>query len=69
MWEMGLGGRKEPDKDLGEMLARAMSRHCIFLPTPLLFTLRKENTAHSSHQSLSFGYKRKYQDFPTPAGS
>lgn len=31
-WEMGLGWWREPDKGLGEMLARAVNRHCIYLP-------------------------------------
>ena len=31
-WEMGLGWWREPDKGLGEMLVRAVSRHCIYLP-------------------------------------
>lgn len=35
-WEIGLGWQKEPSEDLGEMLIRAMSRHCIFLPIPLV---------------------------------
>lgn len=52
----------ESGTGLGEMLAEALSRHCIFLP--FLWFYCKKNTAHSSLQLLSSGYKGKYQASP-----
>lgn len=57
----------ESEKSLRKMSARAMSRHCISLPIFKLYF--KENITRSLLGLLSFSYKGKYQDFPTPAGS
>lgn len=66
-WEMGLGQWKDPDKGLGEMLAREVSRPRIFLLI-LLVQLEGKHSTQLTPVTV-IGHKMKYQDFPTLAGS